>query len=54
MSAYLVTHVIVRGPVEVSVGPACELVLLELLRGTVILEGELSVGLQELGNLHFV
>ena len=49
---YLGIHVVVRRPVEVGVRPLGEGVLAELLGGAVVLEGKLSVGLEELGLLH--
>lgn len=49
---YLGIHVVVRRPVEVGVRPLGEGVLAELLSGAVVLEGELSVGFEELGTLH--
>ena len=52
--AYLGGHVVVRGPIEVRVGPTGELLFLKLLCCTVILERELSVRLKELGNLHLL
>ena len=49
---YLGIHVVVRRAVEVGVRPLGEGVLAELLGGAVVLEGKLSVGLEELGLLH--
>ena len=49
---YLGIHVTVRCSVEVGVRPLGEGVLAELLGGAVVLEGKLSVGIEELGNLH--
>ena len=49
---YLGIHVAVRCSVEVGVRPLGEGVLAELLGGAVVLEGKLSVGIEELGNLH--
>jgi len=46
------THVVVAGPVEVLVGPLGEGLLAELLRGAMVVERELGVGLEELGDLH--
>ena len=43
VSAYLGLHVVVGSPIEVIVGPGEELLLLELLRGTVVRETELRV-----------
>ena len=51
LGTYLCIHVVVRCAVEVGVGPLGEGVLAELLGGTMVIEGELSVGLEELGNL---
>ena len=49
---YLDTHVCVRGSVEVCVGPFGKSVLLETLVTSVVVEGELSFGLEESGLLH--
>ena len=51
---YLAGHIVVAGAVKVVVGPAGEGVLLELVRGAVVLEGELRVGLEELALLHLL
>ena len=53
-AAYLVGHVASRGAVEVVVGPLGEGVFSESVGGAVVVEGELCVGLEELGLLHFL
>ena len=47
-ATYLLRHVVIARPVEVLVGPLGEGVLCELARGTMVLEGELRVRLEEL------
>ena len=49
---YLGIHVAVGRAVKVGVRPLGEGVLAELLGGAVVFEGKLSVGIEELGNLH--
>ena len=49
---YLGIHVAVGRAVKVGVRPLGEGVLAELLSGAVVFEGKLSVGIEELGNLH--
>jgi hypothetical protein len=45
---YLAGHVVVGSPVEVVVGPAEELVLLEALGASSVTEAELGLRLKEL------
>ena len=49
-----IAHIVVAGPVEVLVSPLGESVLTKLGSGTVVLERELGVGLEELRLLHSV
>jgi hypothetical protein len=54
IATYLNTHIDVGSTVEVVVGPFGKGVLTELLCGTVVLERELRVGLEELRLLHLL
>ena len=51
---YLNAHIVVGSTVEVVVRPTGKGVLTKLLRGTVVLERELRVGLKELRLLHLL
>ena len=52
--AYLDSHVIIGSSIEVVVRPLSEGVLTKLVCGAMIIERELSVGLEELRLLHLL